>query len=152
MSLGISAKVDNKITEDKILVILAERNHFSNEKLISKLREMHFQFPWIVYGQALLETDHFKSRIFKENNNIFGMKEAVKRVNLSHGTQYNHAFYGNWMDSVYDYALYYASYLSRLSTEEEYFNFLSDFYAADPAYVAKLKEIINKENLKSLFN
>jgi len=152
MTLNISAKVDKKITEDKIMVILAERNHFTSEKLISKIKEMHFQFPYIIYGQAILETDHFKSRIFKENNNIFGMKQATKRVNVSQGTQYNHAFYNNWIDSVYDYGLYYASYLSRLTTEGEYFNFLSDFYAEDPNYVVKLKEIIAKENIKSLFN
>jgi hypothetical protein len=152
LSINISAKTDSKTTEDKIMVILAERNHFTCEKLISKIKEMHFMYPYIIYGQALLETDHFRSRIFRENNNIFGMKEATKRVNVSLGTQYEHAFYNNWMDSVYDYGLYYATYLSRLTTEDEYFNYLSDFYAEDTSYVEKLKEIIVREKLKSLFN
>ena len=152
LKLNISAKADREITEDKIMVILAERNHFSSEKLISKIKEMHFQFPHIIYAQALLETDHFNSRIFKENNNIFGMREATKRINVAQGSQYDHAFYNNWLDSVYDYGFYYASYLSKLTTEVEYFNYLSDYYAEDTAYIVKLKEIITKEKLKSLFN
>ena len=152
MTINISAKTDSQAAEDKIMVILAERNHFTSEKLISKIKEMHFQFPYIVFGQALLESSHFKSRIFKENNNIFGMKQATKRINVSNGTQYDHAFYSNWQDSLYDYGLYYATYLSRLTTEAEYFNFLSEYYAQDPQYVVKLKEIIIKEELKSLFN
>lgn len=152
LSINISARTDTKTTEDKIMVILAERNQFSSEKLIAKIKEMHFQFPYIIYGQALLETDHFRSRIFRENNNIFGMKEATKRVNVSTGTQYDHAFYNNWMDSVYDYGLYYASYLSKLSSEDQYYNYLSDFYAEDTSYVEKLKALIVKEKLKALFN
>lgn len=152
LSINISAKTDTKTTEDRIMVILAERNQFTAEKLIAKIKEMHFQFPYIIYGQALLETDHFRSRIFRENNNIFGMKEATKRINVSRGTQYDHAFYNNWMDSVYDYGLYYASYLSKLGSEDQYFNYLSDFYAEDTSYVEKLKTLIVKENLKALFN
>ena len=152
MILTLSAKIDSKITEDKVMVILSERNHFTSEKLISKLKEMHFQFPYIVYAQALLETDHFKSRIFQENNNIFGMKEANRRVSVSQGSQYNYAFYNNWMDSLYDYGFYCSSYLSRLTTEDQYFNYLSQFYAGDINYVSKLKETIIKEKLRSLFN
>ncbi len=152
MTLNISARNEKKITEDEIKIILTEHNHFSSGKLISKIKEMHFRFPYIIYGQALLETDHFRSRIFMENNNIFGMKEATKRVSLSRGTQYDHAFYDNWLESVYDYGLYYASYLSGITTEDGYFDFLSEYYAEDPDYVAKLKDIIENEKLKTLFN
>jgi hypothetical protein len=150
--INISAKIDQKITEDKIMVFLTERNHFTNEKFISKLKEMHFQFPHIIYGQALLETDHFRSRIFKENNNLFGMREATKRVNLCLGTENNYAYYNSWLDSVIDYGFYYSVYLSRLSNETEYLDFLGEFYAEDVNYVAKLKELIKTENLKSMFD
>jgi hypothetical protein len=122
MSFNISATVDKKITEhkveDKIMIILAEQNKFTSEKLIAKIKEMHFQFPYIIYAQALIETDHFKSRIFLENNNLFGMKEASKRINVSKGSQYNHAFYNNWSDSLLDYGFYYATYLSKLSAQQ----------------------------------
>ncbi len=152
LSLNISSRSGKEATEDRVMVILAERDQFSAEKLVSKIKEMNFQFPYIIYGQALLETDHFRSRIFIENNNIFGMKTATKRVNLSHGTQYDHAYYSNWMDSVYDYGLYYASYLSKLETEDQYFSYLGEYYAEDREYVTKLKEIIANEKLRSLFN
>ena len=68
------------ITEDEIRIILTEHNHFTNGKLIAKIKEMHFRFPYIIYGQALLETDHFRSKIFMDNHNIFGMKAATKRL------------------------------------------------------------------------
>ena len=80
------------------------------------------------------------------------MKEATKRVNLSLGTQNNHAFYNSWLDSVLDYGFYYSVYLSKLTNEVDFFDFLGEFYAEDTNYVAKLKEVIKNENLKSLFN
>jgi len=86
-----------------------------------------------------------------ENNNLFGMKEATQRINLSKGTQTNHAYYSYWMDSVYDYALYCATYLSKLKTEDDYYNYLSQSYAEDGSYIDKLKNIVT-DDLKSKFN
>ena len=53
---------------------------------------------------------------------------------------------------MYDRALYSATYLSNVKTEDEYYNFLSQYYAEDKEYVNKLKKIIDQHGLKKLFN
>ena len=139
-------------TESEVMIIMAEHNEFSADKLIGMIQKMNFKFPYIVYAQAILETSNFQSRIFKENHNIFGMKQAVIRITKSLGTQYEHAYYKNWMESLDDYALYSSTYLSPLNTESEYFNYLGQNYAEDSQYVSKLRQVIIAMDLKSKFN
>lgn len=139
-------------TESEVMIIMAEQNKFSADKLAGMIKELNFSFPEIVYAQAILETNHFKSRIFKENNNLFGMRQAVKRITKAHYTQYDYAYYKNWIESLDDYALYSSTYLFPLKTENDYFNYLSQNYAEDTQYIAKLKHIITSMKLKSKFN
>lgn len=124
---------------------------FSEEKLIQLIIDLNLKFPHIVLAQAKLETGDFTSNIFRENHNLFGMREARVRINIARGTQYNHAYYNNWYESVYDYAFYQSRYLSKLRTEEEYFNYLDESYAEAPNYVETLKGMIERENLKEIF-
>ena len=150
MGYTIKKKV-NKDTEAEVMVILAKQNEFNVEKFTKKIKELNFNFPYIVYAQAILETDNFKSKLFIENHNLFSMKEAVKRINTAKGTQYQHAYYDNWVESIYDYAMYSSTYLSELKTESDYFDYLGQHYAEDREYVNKLKRIIETENLKEKF-
>jgi uncharacterized FlgJ-related protein len=143
-------EVQNLSQEDKLIVI-REYNEFSEEKLIEKITELNFRFPHIILAQAKLESGHFKSTIFLENNNMFGMKEAKLRANLAKGTNRGHAYYETWQESVIDYALYYSSYLRSIKTEGEYFEYLRQNYAEDPTYVQRLKEMIKKQDLKNKF-
>ena len=143
-------EVQNLSQEDKLIVI-REYNEFSEEKLIEKITELNFRYPHIILAQAKLESGHFKSTIFLENNNMFGMKEAKLRANLAKGTNRGHAYYETWQESVIDYALYYSSYLRSIKTEGEYFDYLRQNYAEDPTYVQRLKQIIKKQELKNKF-
>jgi uncharacterized FlgJ-related protein len=143
-------KAQNLSQEDKLIVI-REYNEFSENKLIEKITELNFRYPHIILAQAKLESGHFKSTIFLENNNMFGMKEAKLRANLAKGTNRGHAYYETWQESVIDYALYYSSYLRSIKTEGEYFEYLRQNYAEDPTYVQRLKQIIEKQELKNKF-
>ena len=145
-----SNEVQNLSQEDKLIVI-REYNEFSEEKLIEKITELNFRYPHIILAQAKLESGHFKSTIFLENNNMFGMKEAKLRANLAKGTNRGHAYYDTWQESVIDYALYYSSYLRSIKTEGEYFEYLKQNYAEDKTYVQRLKQIIKKQDLKNKF-
>ena len=144
-------KVQNLSQEEKLIVI-REYNGFSEQRLIEKISQLNFRYPHIILAQAKLESGHFKSTIFLENNNMFGMKEAKLRANLAKGTNRNHAYYETWQDCILDYALYYSTYLSDIRTEGEYFEYLRQNYAEDPTYVQRLKQIINKQDLKNKFN
>ena len=143
-------KIDN-LNDKEIEIVLSKHNEFSQTKLIERIKELNFKFPYIVLAQSKLETGNYTSNMFNENNNLFGMKQATIRLNMASGTQRGHAYYDNWTESLYDYALYSATYLHKIKTEREYFDYLSQFYAEDTSYVKRLREIITKENLKSKF-
>jgi hypothetical protein len=126
-------------------VLLTKRhNEFSEDKLIDKLNSYNLKFPHIALAQAKLESGNFKSRIFKENHNLFGMKEAKLRPTTALGTQYDHAYYSSWEKSIEDYVLWFASYGRKCRTEDDFFSILAVQYAEDSNYVVALKKIIEK--------
>jgi uncharacterized FlgJ-related protein len=99
----------------------------------------------------MVETGHWKSNIFLENHNLFGMKEAKSRITTSAGTQNNHAYYNTWRESVYDYAFYQARYLGSINSESAYYSYLDASYAENPNYIAAIKKTIKEYKLKELF-
>jgi flagellum-specific peptidoglycan hydrolase FlgJ len=115
------------------------------------LKDLNVKFPYIVMAQSIQETGHWKSGIFLENHNLFGMKEAQRRITTAEGTNRNHAYYNHWRESVYDYAFYQCRYLNGIHTESDYFTYLGASYAEDSSYVERLKKVIEKEGLKELF-
>jgi hypothetical protein len=137
--------------EGQVFVINEHKDDFTEEKFISLLQELNVKYPHIILAQARLETNNFTSKIFRENHNLFGMKQATMRVNTAEGTQHNHAYYESWRASVLDYAFYQCRYLGGIRSEEGYYQYLGQSYAEDGSYVAKLKSMVSKNNLKSLF-
>lgn len=122
---------------------------FTEERLIEYLKEINVKYPHIVLAQAQFETGHYKSKIFKENKNLFGLKEAKQRATTSKGTKLGHAHFNTWKESVLDYSLLQCKYMSKLS-EEEYYAYLAKNYAEDPNYIIKIRKQANKN--KSYFN
>jgi uncharacterized FlgJ-related protein len=143
--------VEHKKIDNEIKVIITRQNEFNTEKLIKLITSLHFPFPYIVLAQTMHETQFFTSPVFKENNNLFGMKVATIRITTSIAKEGQYAYYNTWMDSVYDRALYSATYLSSIKTEDEYYSYLRQYYAEDSRYVEKLKALIVEKNLKSKF-
>ena len=145
-------EVIETITLEERMVVINENNtKFSSDTLIYMLKELNVKFPHIVLAQSIVETGHWTSKIFLENHNLFGMKEAYVRVHTAKGTQYGHAYYENWEESVYDYAFYQCRYLGAIRTEDEYFNYLSNSYAEAPNYIKILKQVIVDEKLREKF-
>jgi len=147
----LGSNVLTSLSEEEKLVIIQEHNSFSEEKLIDKLKELNVKFPYIAFAQSKLETGNFTSKVFRENNNLFGMREAKQRITTAQGTEHNHAYYHTWYESVLDYSFYQCRYLSGINTEEQYFQYLGQSYAENPNYVSILKDMIVKENLKARF-
>lgn len=113
--------------------------------LYNEILEQGIEFPDIVFAQAILESSHFKSKIFKENNNIFGMKIAKKRQTSSVGSKNGFSVYISWRDSIIDYYYYQEMILSkRRMTRDQYFYHLEKNYAGSDGYSKKLKTIILK--------
>lgn len=138
-------------SETEMLIKIRDADEFNKEKLIHMLIELNVKYPHIVLAQSIIETGSWRSKIFLENHNLFGMKEARSRPTTAGGTQYNHAYYNHWRESVRDYALYQCRYLSSINSESEYFNYLSSYYAESPHYVNSIRELIERENIKNYF-
>jgi uncharacterized FlgJ-related protein len=122
-------------------VVIKTNEDFTKEKFLKEIEKYSFKYPDIIIAQALVESSHFKSPVFIENNNMFGMREAKARITTSKGSNLKHAYYENWKDCLVDRALYEARYLSKLS-REEYFKYLDDTYAEGKGYSNLLKKII----------
>lgn len=95
--------------------------------------ELNIKHPDVVLKQAKIESGNFKSKIFIENNNMFGFKKAYKRANTQIGVNRGHATYNSWQECIIDYALY-QTYSAKNLSKEEYINFLGKHYAEDPNY------------------
>lgn len=135
--------------EKNILLINMKQTPFSEEELIALMKDLGVKFPHIVLAQSKLETNNFRSAIFRENHNLFGMKEARSRISTAKGTNRNHAYYDTWESSVYDYAFYQCRYLGTIGTEAQYYSYLAGSYAEDPHYVSKVKKLA--QELKEKF-
>lgn len=134
--------IKQHISEDTLVL-----QSFSEKEFVLFLKEINIKYPHIVYAQALVESSHFSSDIFKYNHNLFGMKQPRVRCTLAKGTKRNHAYFDHWTESVIDYALYQSAYMRNIKSEEDYFAHLSRTYAEDPQYISKLKSIISNNNL-----
>lgn len=82
----------------------------------------NYQQARFITAQAGHETGNFTSRIFKENNNCFGMKLALVRKTTALKERYGHAVYSDLESCIEDFRLYYQSfkYLSVYSSLAEY--------------------------------
>jgi len=148
--LGLDTSIRLMDTEEKMFIIQSI-DPFSEDELITMMRDLNIKLPHIPLAQSMLETGNWKSSMFLENHNLFGMKEATRRVSTAKGSNKGHAYYDTWRESVYDYAFYQCRYLGNIKTEDEYFQYLSASYAEDTSYVNKLKRIIENEGLRERF-
>jgi flagellum-specific peptidoglycan hydrolase FlgJ len=124
---------------------------FSEGALVELLMDCNVKYPYIVLAQAKLESGNFTSKIFKQNNNMFGMRKARRRITSSQSEKNTYAYYRDWVDCVYDYAMYQSNVMCDVTSENQYFDKLSARYAEDSTYVSKLKDIIDREKLKTIF-
>ena len=107
------------------------------DSVYNYILELNIQHPEVVLRQARIESGNFKSRVFLENNNMFGMKIPNKRPNMVSGSNRGYAVYSNWQESVIDYALYQV-YSGKNLSKEDYIKMLNNNYAEDTEYLNKL--------------
>lgn len=135
-----------------VLVVNATQTHvknltteeFSEEALLSFMRELRIKYPETVLAQARLETGNFTSDIFKENHNLFGMKVAGKRPTSAIGEHRGHAKYQDWKDSVVDYALFQSYIIAKLPKNniDEYRSYIQKFYSETSDYLTRIDRTV----------
>jgi uncharacterized FlgJ-related protein len=135
-------RVVYKVTKEYIKV--TPGNEFSEDKLYAYIKSLNIRFPHIVIAQAVIETGSFRSNMFLKHNNLFGMRCPSSRPTTNIGKAGGYAKFENWKQSVVDYALFQAAYMSKIRSEEEYFSYIGRNYAHDSTYVEKVKKIAYK--------
>lgn len=101
------------------------------EGLMEALEYYKVRHPQIVYAQAVLETGHFKSDLYLNGNNLFGLYNSRK-----------HRYYtfDHWKDCIIAYK---EMIQYKYKDGDDYLNFLKEIgYAEDSEYICKLKELI----------
>lgn len=128
------------VVYDTIAVYDTIHNIISDSLLYNEIKRIGIKFPEIVFKQALLETGYFKSKLFRHNNNLFGMKHPRNRITISRGNLNGYAYYSSWKESVIDYGLW-QRYNFTDGTEVDYYNLLKNVYAEDNKYIYKLRNL-----------
>jgi len=124
-------------------IILRDNDVFTRDKLKNYLEQLNVKYPDIVMAQAEIESGGFTSKLFRENNNMFGMKVSTSRPTTQNGENNGYAYYNTWRESVLDYAMYSATYLNKIQSKKEYLQYLGKSYAEDTLYIKKISKIIN---------
>ena len=133
--------VTGELKNGIVVVAITHQHHlFSKENMMRLIYDLNIAHPDIVIAQAIIESGNFKSNIFKENNNLFGMKMPEYRKTTAIGINRGHAVYRNWRESVIDYALWQGK-RARYQTKSQYLRRLRS-YATDPNYITKIKKRI----------
>lgn len=125
-------------------------DEISYQNLYSKILECDIKFPDIVFAQAVLETGHFRSKLFQNANNLFGMKLPNKRETVAVGkTSGGYAKFESWESSVYDYSLWQNYVISKKGSlsREQYLNMLDKIYSESKGYSKKVIKIISEHNV-----
>lgn len=109
-----------------------ENKPFSKENFAKYVKQIGIKHPDVAIAQAMIESGHFNSNLFKKNNNIFGMKFPRQRTTTAIGERSGQAFYKNWLDATKDYKLWQeARKLTNLS-KQEYIDKLDNIYCVPP--------------------
>ena len=142
LSLGVIVLLDHYKRDEppdyQVLdVVKLEQPEFllksPEEGLIEALDYYNVEYPNIVYAQAILETGHFKSKVYREYNNLFGLYNSRTK---------SYYKFDHWSESVIAYLDFIQN---KYKPPNDYYKFLSDIgYAEDPEYINKLKRIVNQ--------
>jgi hypothetical protein len=148
MNEQIISKIMNKVKS--YIGVSDSYKPFSVENLKSEIVKQGIKYPNIVLAQAVLESGHFKSDIFLDNHNIFGMKKPSVRKTKATGENRGHATFNNWVDSVIDYKMFQdQNGYSNLSVND-YMKKLGTDYCPGCNYEKKIKEIMAYNKKKGL--
>lgn len=139
----------NSFAQDSINVkrdsISIDSNIVNYINVYKEIKKNNIKFADIVFCQSIIESGHYKSKIFKSNNNLFGMKHPKKRKSLSKGNKNGYASYNNWQESIKDYKIWQDINLHNGDISRNgYLNYLKRVYCGCPNYIKLINKVYNK--------
>lgn len=120
------------------------------------MKKLGINHPEVVISQMYLETGRFTSKVYKENNNPFGMRHNSR--GYSKKSNLNHAYYETLSDALMDYKEWQEIWgLDKIVSRDAYIERLNRLkvtssgsilrYAEDLTYTTKVRRILAKEIL-----
>ena len=147
LSSFISAKKENiKYVQTEITINTRDTIQLKQD-IFKEIDRLPFKFKHILKAQSILESSHFKSPVFTQNFNCFGMRVPKSRPTLCVSENLGHAVYKSLEDCILDRYTFEVLYLKNLS-EEDYYTYLDRSYAEGQGYSKMLKLIVKSNNLK----
>lgn len=130
------------IKSDTVYLSVDSINH---HWLYSEIKDQGILFPEIVFAQGVLESGHFKSDLFRNNNNLFGMRRPKSRKTTATGKRKGYAVYSSWIESIQDYKLWQDSLPKKYkSSKKTYLRYIESTYCECRHYTSQVNHIIKK--------
>ena len=120
------------------------------DSIYSVLECVDAWYPDYIVAQAILESATFTSDVFKENNNLFGMRPVSRRSTTQTGKKTDKPTYGhykNWQLCVLDRVLWDMFRFKEMPTIEEYEKAIMQ-YAEDTEYISKIRKVMTDNEKK----
>lgn len=139
--VAISSKAEKTYTQ----IMFDISDPYTEEKVRVYLKELNVKYPVVALAQMKLESANGSSRIFRENNNLFGMKLPKFRPTTALGEKNNHSYYSHWRQSVIDYAMWQSFVMDpeNIASEKDWIEYLDKMYSEDGSYGKKILHIRN---------
>jgi len=130
------------LTGKLILVTAEECGPVDDSLLWAFVQMIDPWYPEYIMAQAIVESGCGTSDVYKDNNNLFGMREARRRKTTADVDPKNprsYARYKNWKLSVIDRIQWEIfRFREDKPSEDKYLNSLCT-YAEDPEYISKIR-------------
>lgn len=135
------------IAQERLISINNDSLKLNYFNVYNQIISNNIEFADIVFCQAILESGHFKSKVAKYNNNLFGMRHPKKRITKSKGSRYKYAFFDSWVESVIDYKLWQNNFLkNKKISRKDYMDYIEKKYCGYSNYLNNLNKIHKKYN------
>jgi flagellum-specific peptidoglycan hydrolase FlgJ len=114
------------------------------------INEIGMKYPDVVFAKAVLESGHFKSKLFLNKNNLFGMKKAVHRTTLGQGNANDYVYFKSIEESIIDYKLYQMQFIDEVDSQNEYIKRICKSYSTNGNYEKLLLSVMDslKDKIK----
>jgi hypothetical protein len=128
--------------EARLVEVDEVKNTTLKDSVYQYLLSIRANFPEITLRQFQIESANFTSNIFREANNLCGMKFPTTRPTTAIGSHTSrdsckYAKYGNWKECILDFVIW-QSLNTKGLTEKEYIQYLEKHYAEDQDYAKKI--------------
>ena len=143
----VKAKKKIMIEDTTEVIPVVDSTKINKDMLIEYILTQDIAHPEVAYSIIMTESG-MCSKIFKSNNNLFGMKQPGVRPTMSKGPKYGFASFEKWQHSVLDYKLYlefvgghkltrdqYLAHLDRNYAHRGYSTYISKFFDEFYSYV-----------------